>query len=104
MSMLKAKKLFEQRRIMASRLDDFEEQIMFGDLEKLLADMEHDRAVPEEIVRGLESLKYFRDFYHPRRDAMADVERARVAAYDAAWCMELIDLARRERGSSYYRA
>ena len=87
----------------ASQLDDFEEQIMFGDLEALLDTIGDDRDISEELVYGVESLKYFRSFYNGKRD-LSGHERARLAAYDAAWCLELIDLAQRERATRHYRA
>lgn len=91
-------------RFSGDRLDGFEERIMFGDLGQLLRDVEHDRAVPEELVHGIESLKYFRDHYFGKRHSMEGSDRARLAAYDAAWCLELIDLAQRERAGRHYRA
>ncbi|MGB4100451.1 MAG: hypothetical protein WBK91_00880 [Alphaproteobacteria bacterium] len=85
-------------------LDDFEERIMFGDLGQLLRDVEIDRNVSEELLHGIESLKYFRDHYLGKRQSLAGEDRARLAAYDAAWCLELIDLAQRERAGRHYRA
>lgn len=88
---------------LADKLDDFEEQIMFGDLDALLDDMEDDRTISEELVYGVESLKYFRNFYNGKRD-LTGADRTRLAAYDAAWCLELIELAQRERAGRHYRA
>ncbi|MEJ0062126.1 MAG: hypothetical protein WDO70_02735 [Alphaproteobacteria bacterium] len=88
----------------ADRLDDFEERIMFGDLGELLTEIEDDRNLSEELVHGIESLKYFRDFYHEKRQRLSGEDRTRLAAYDAAWCLELIDLAQREKAGRYYRA
>ncbi|MBP7252821.1 MAG: hypothetical protein KBA75_04980 [Alphaproteobacteria bacterium] len=87
----------------ADKLDDFEEQIMFGDLDVLLDGMEDDRTISEELVYGVESLKYFRNFYNGKRD-LTGADRTRLAAYDAAWCLELIELAQRERAGRHYRA
>lgn len=91
-------------RYSGDHLDDFEERIMFGDLGQLLRDVEIDRTVSEELLHGIESLKYFRDHYLVRRQILAGEDRARLAAYDAAWCLELIDLAQRERAGRHYRA
>lgn len=88
---------------LADKLDDFEEQIMFGDLDVLLDGMEDDRTISEELVYGVESLKYFRNFYNGKRD-LTGADRTRLAAYDAAWCLELIELAQRERAGRHYRA
>mgnify|MGYP003386733261 CR=1 FL=1 len=88
---------------LADKLDDFEEQIMFGDLDALLDGMEDDRTISEELVYGVESLKYFRNFYNGKRD-LTGADRTRLAAYDAAWCLELIELAQRERAGRHYRA
>lgn len=85
------------------QLDDFEEQIMFGDLDDLLSEIEEDRTISEELVYGVESLKFFRTFYNGKRGLSGD-DRTRLAAYDAAWCLELIDLAQRERAGRHYRA
>ncbi|MBI1274008.1 MAG: hypothetical protein GC131_07990 [Alphaproteobacteria bacterium] len=102
MSLLHARKIMPRRQ--PARLEDFEEKLMFGDLAQLLQEMEHDRHAPEDLVRGLESLKHFRDFYHAQGKALDSDSRARVATYDAAWCMELIEMAARERGVRHYRA
>ena len=77
---------------------------MFGDLACLITDIEDDRTISEELVCGIQSLKYFRDFYNGRRDYMSGDDRTRLAAYDAAWCLELIELAQRERAGRHYRA
>ena len=91
-------------RYAGDHLDDFEERIMFGDLAQLLRDIECDREVSEELLHGIESLKYFRDYYLVKRQSLAGEDRARLAAYDAAWCLELIDLAQRERAGRHHRA
>lgn len=85
-------------------LDDFEERIMFGDLARLLSEFADDRTVSEELVYGVESLKYFREFYQARRESLSPADRAKLASYDAAWCLELLDLAQRERAGRHYRA
>jgi len=86
-----------------SQLDDFEERMMFGDLAALLQDIAEDRSISEELVYGIESLKYFRDFYSARRAAMSGADCTRLAAYDAAWCLDLMDIAQRERAGRYDR-
>lgn len=91
-------------RYSGDHLDDFEERIMFGDLGHLLLDFERDRTVSEELLHGIESLKYFRDYYLAKRQSLPGEDRARLAAYDAAWCLELIDLAQRERAERHHRA
>lgn len=100
-TLIKTRRSAPQQR--TSQLDDFEEQIMFGDLELLLNAIEDDRSISEELVYGVESLKYFRSFYNGKRD-LSGADRTRLAAYDAAWCLELIDLAQRERAGRHYRA
>lgn len=83
---------------------DFEEKLMFGDLNHLIEEMGQDRSLPDELVQGVESLKFFREFYAERRAVMVGDDRARLAAYDAAWCLELINIVQRERSDRHYRA
>ncbi len=93
MNALRAKAI--RTRKVARLSSDFEERIMFGDLEQLLADLARDGA-PHALTHGIESLKYFRDFYNNRRPLMRSEDRGQLAAYDAAWCLELIEFAERE--------
>lgn len=85
-------------------LDDFEERVMFGDLGALLDDIGDDTTISEELLYGVESLKFFRHFYSSKADNLSTDDRTRLAAYDTAWCAELIELAQRERAGRHYRA
>lgn len=76
----------------------FEERLLADDLAALLAEIEQDPVAPAELAQGLRSLQYFREFYHGgQADDLPEATRARLAAYDAAWRQELIDLALSER-------
>ncbi|NDC55590.1 MAG: hypothetical protein EBZ69_02080 [Alphaproteobacteria bacterium] len=98
----KTKIMARFRHPAATVLDDFEERLMFGDLSELIADLKKHHETSEDMVHGLEGLDYFRRHYGGGDQKIWD--RGRVAALDAAWCMELITLARRERAGNYYRA
>jgi hypothetical protein len=93
-----------QMHISVNHLDDFEERIFADDLGTLLADIQTDRTISEELIYGVESLKYFRAFYRERQRTLSASEHAQLEAYDHAWCLELLDLVQRERGDGYFRA
>jgi hypothetical protein len=73
------------------------EAILLGDLPTIIADL-RTTDVSNELIRGLESLRYFRDHYRARFTSLSEAERGDIMAYDAEWSAAMIDLWQYEQG------
>lgn len=74
----------------------------YGDLEEILDDIAEDDAFPAELHNGIETLRYFREYYGPGA-GLDQTGRKKVALMDSAWSMDLLNKLREQAEAAIVR-